>query len=81
MKDMTSIGDIMIAYDLKTDLGNSYFNPQTKYGIVISLKPWLNNEPYMVEWDDGTTSTHPQWEMDIMQKHTNLIFNNNCAAI
>jgi hypothetical protein len=69
----------MIAYDLKADLDKGHYSPHTKYGIVTSAESCSINEPYLIEWGDGTISTHSSWEMDIMQAHANLIFDYDCT--
>ena len=67
----------MVAYDLQPESQNTCFKPQTKYGIVTEIESLKTDEPYLIEWSDGTISTHPIWEMDIMQIHANLIFDYN----
>jgi len=66
----------MITYDLKANQNDRHFCPQTKYGIVTSIESCNIDEPYSIEWSDGSYSTHPTWEIDIMRAHSNLIFNN-----
>ena len=81
MKNTPSIGNIMIAYDLKSDQNDNHFCPQTKYGIITSIDITNAEEPYHIEWGDGATSTHPSWEINIIQTHTELVLNNNCVTV
>lgn len=77
MKGVTSIGNIMISYDIRGIPHHDYYSSQARYGIVTSIDAANTSEPYLIKWDDGTVSTHPIWEINIMQTHTNLVFNDN----
>ena len=77
MKDATPIGSIMISYDIKGGPSDNYYDPQTKYGIVTSIDVTNAEEPYHIVWGDGTASTHPSWEINIIQAHTELVLNNS----